>query len=202
MKLIVVRAGSKQGRLRRPGLCLLLALLVVFGLAGCGLGRKGAREVGTAKVPELLPEDLGGEGAGEVRVTLYFCDAAGSSLVPEERLLPKVAAIGRAALEALCAGPQTPGLRPSLPAGTRLLSLNVKPEGLCVADFSAEFARLPGGDPKAEALAVYAVVNTLTEFPTVKRVQILVAGERRETLAGYVPIGRPLARNLAFVKET
>lgn len=176
---------------------MALVALLAFGIAGCRLGKGGVEGL-----PELLAEDFEDGDLAKVPVVLYFCDATRSFLVPEERLLPKVAAIGKATLEALCSGPQLPGLEPSLPRGTRLLSLRSGPDGLFTADFSMELTMLPRDDPKAEALAVYAIVNTLTQFPAVRRVQILVEGQKRKTLAGYVPVSESLARNLTFVKET
>lgn len=78
-------------------------------------------------------------------------------------------------------------------------SLQVK-EGTATADFSSEVTRLNVGS-MGEALAVAAIVNTLTEFPEIRRVQILVEGRKVESLAGHVDVSRPLARNDRLIKR-
>jgi germination protein M len=50
-------------------------------------------------------------------------------------------------------------------------------------------------------MAVYALVDTLTEFRNVKRVQILVDGQKKDTLTGHIPIDEPMLRNLTFVNK-
>lgn len=52
-----------------------------------------------------------------------------------------------------------------------------------------------------EALAVAAIVNTLTEFPQIRQVQILVEGKQVESLAGHVDVSRPLTRNEKLIKR-
>ena len=46
-----------------------------------------------------------------------------------------------------------------------------------------------------------AIVNTLTEFAAVERVQILVEGKKVNTLFGHVDISEPLGRSVAIIKE-
>jgi len=48
---------------------------------------------------------------------------------------------------------------------------------------------------------VGAIVNTLTEFAAVERVQILVDGEKVNTLFGHVDVTEPLGRSAAIIKE-
>ncbi len=188
-------------------LLLLFSLLCVSG--GCSFSerlealKEGEASKNGAQLPELLPEDVQSEELPQetTKVTLYFKDGEGRYLVSETREIPQVAGIARAAMEALFEGPSSPDLKPVLPTGTRLQDINIRPDGLCIVDLSEEATEFERDDPKAEALAVYAVVNTLTEFPTVEKVQILVSGEVRETLAGHIPIDQPLLRNLAFVKN-
>lgn len=136
-----------------------------------------------------------------VKVVLYFLDADGRYLVAEAREIPKVEGIARAALDALCEGETEGELSSALPPGAEVLDLNIKPDGSCVVDLNLEATKIPGDDPRAEALAVYSVVNTLTEFPTVKSVQILVEGQNRKTFAKHIPVDTPLLRNLSFVKS-
>jgi spore germination protein GerM len=48
---------------------------------------------------------------------------------------------------------------------------------------------------------VAAVVNTLTEFPDIHKVQILVEGKTVETLSGHMSVGQPLSRSEGIIKK-
>lgn len=43
-------------------------------------------------------------------------------------------------------------------------------------------------------MLVGSIVDTLTEFPEVKRVQILIDGKAIESLSGHMDLTQPLAR--------
>lgn len=45
-----------------------------------------------------------------------------------------------------------------------------------------------------------AVVNTLTEFPGVEQVQILVEGKRVDTLYGHLDVYDPMSRSPGIIK--
>jgi spore germination protein GerM len=81
----------------------------------------------------------------------------------------------------------------------KVRSVQVK-EGTATADFSSDITHMNVGS-MGEALAVAAIVNTLTEFPEVRQVQILVEGRKVESLAGHVDVSRPVARNESLVKR-
>ena len=44
-------------------------------------------------------------------------------------------------------------------------------------------------------MLTYAIVNTLTEFPEIKRVQILVEGKPVTSISGHMDLTEPLTRN-------
>lgn len=202
------REGRKEKKVK---LCLFLLaglVLVLFVTGGCDLAerlqtlRQNRLPVQSGELPDLVTEDLGPfQETEKTKIALYFKDQEGRYLVAETQEITKVPGIGRAALEALFQGPAEKDLRPSVPNGTELRDLNVRSDGMCIADISREVTQIPGQDPRAEALTVYAIVNTLTEFPTIEKVQILVEGQLRKTLAGHIPIDDPLLRNLTFVKS-
>ena len=86
------------------------------------------------------------------------------------------------------------GLRTLIPEGTRLLSANVR-NGVASLNFSEEFAYNPFG-VEGYLGALMQVVYTATEFSTVKSVQFLIDGEKKEYLGNEgVWIGNPLTRN-------
>jgi len=188
------------------GISVLLLLVFVVSLtAGCALiDRLQAWKNGGEKLPAA--EDLEGlEGTdtinegiiGETKeIALYFSDESGQYLVCEMRDIPKVEGIARAAMQELIAGPSVEsGLLPTIPVGTELLDINVRPDGVCIVDFSGELVVNHPGGSMNEEMTVYSVVNTLTQFPTIKEVQILVDGQKVETIAGHMDVSTTMARN-------
>lgn len=99
------------------------------------------------------------------------------------------------ALQALLAGPQgDEDLIPSVPPTTRLLGLSIH-AGLATVNFSQEIVQDFNGGALIESYLIEAVVNTLTEFPEIERVQFLVEGERIETIGGHILISEPITRS-------
>jgi spore germination protein GerM len=95
------------------------------------------------------------------------------------------------ALQILLDGP-APGskLIKLFPDGTRVLSFSLK-NGLATVNLNQRATELNVGSP-LEALAVISLVNTLTKFPDVYRVKILIEGKEVESLAGHVDLSTEL----------
>lgn len=139
---------------------------------------------------------------GEAKsVILYFTDQDGESLIAEERQIAKVEGIARASIEALLEGPVNADLQSALPEGTRLLDINITKEGLAIVDFSGDLSENLQDSNKKEKTAIYAIVNTLTEFPTVKKVEIRIDGKKINTISGKVKLDQDLFRDESLVKK-
>ncbi|MGD0153801.1 MAG: GerMN domain-containing protein [Thermacetogeniaceae bacterium] len=193
-------------RLRLVFLVIMVAVLLTMG--GCSLTEKlqalqGKPSAQSNNLPDL---SIGGMSnvppqVEKAKVTVYFKDKEGRFLVPSTLEVDKVAGIAKAAMDALTRGPaQGVDVVASIPVDVQARDINVKTDGTCVVDLAGPAAK-DKLTAKEEALAVYAVVDTLTEFHNVKRVQILVDGQKKPTLAGHIPIDEPLLRNLTFVKK-
>jgi spore germination protein GerM len=197
------------------------AIIVLAGLqlaAGCGVGDKlealrgefnetsELPSVGVQlETPEVSAEDLV-QSAGALAdpsqsktVVLYFTDQSGANLVAEERMIPKVEGIGRAVMQELLKGPVQPELAEALPQATQLLDINIKEDGLAIVDFSKELADDLADSSSAERMAVYSIVNTLSQFPSVERVQIRVEGKNVNTLKGAVRLDQELTEDVTLV---
>lgn len=86
-----------------------------------------------------------------------------------------------------------------VPHGVRLLGLSVSPDGTATANFSKELqTEFPGGS-RAEQIMVYSIVNTLAEFPNIKRVRILLEGQPVETLGGHIAVNELLEPDYSIV---
>lgn len=151
------------------------------------------------KENETLREELSrlrAQRAGGQDVTVYFVFSGERefSLVPEVRQVPG----GNLPLEALrelAKGPSAgSGLNRSLPEGTRVLGLEVK-DGIAYADFSREIVENFNWGASLEGLMVAAIANTLTEFPQIEGVLVLVEGKQVETLGGHLSANEIFRRN-------
>jgi hypothetical protein len=107
-------------------------------------------------------------------------DEMSAGLVPVLREVPRTQAPARAAVEQLLAGlagrelMDGAGISTAIPAGTRLLDLSIG-GGTATVDLSREFQGAAGAEGSFMTLA--QVVYTLTQFPTVERVQFRVEGQ-------------------------
>jgi spore germination protein GerM len=86
-----------------------------------------------------------------------------------------------------------------IPKGTKVLNISVK-NNIAYVDFSDELRKNHPGGSLGEMLTVYSIVDTLTEFPEIKKVQILISGAVVETLVGHIDLTSPLDRDLSLVK--
>ncbi|MFZ7102241.1 MAG: GerMN domain-containing protein [Peptococcaceae bacterium] len=86
-----------------------------------------------------------------------------------------------------------------LPEGTEVLDYQYDQDtGLAVVNLSDHVHAVAGS--MGETLAVYSIVNSLTELPGIEQVKILIEGEEAESIAGHVYLGDPLVRDLEFLE--
>jgi len=197
---------------KRVALVLTVILIASMFLTGCVLTDKlsslkqsfnKAENTPGTSTPTVVIEPQGTTPAisGEARtVTLYFADSTGTKLVAEERQVAKVAGIGRVSMEELIKGPAQASLKATLPANTKLLDINIRQDGLAIVDFSGALIKELPASATAEKLAIYSIVNTLTQFPTVQKVELRVDGKKVDTLLGHEKIDQKLVRNTSLIK--
>lgn len=177
-------------------------IMLVFFLNGCG------RE--TAPPPVKPPVENNGEEAGEKTlieeeekgvksVIVYFSDKQAACLVGEEREIKDTAEDSRIfALEALINGPLDPALVRTIPDDVKLLDFSVA-DGVATVNFSAELYLNHWGGSTGEILTVYSIVNTLSQFPEIEKVKIVINGEEIESLVGHMELDKPLEPDLGLV---
>ncbi len=182
---------------------VLLGVIFLTATVGCALidrlqaWKQGGDEPVQTMEPKEEPGTPKNTAPGETKdISLYFSDETGQHLVFETRAVSKVEGIARATMQELIAGPSVEsGLLPTIPVGTQLRDINVRPDGLCIVDLSGELVSNHPGGSMNEEMTVYSIVNTLTQFPTVTKVQILVDGKTVETIAGHMDVSTTMARN-------
>ena len=167
---------------------VFMVLLAGMGVAAWFVTR-APREAGEGPPPE----DSVDTGFKTARV--FFASPGGDSLVVETReqiettnFHDRVASL----VEELDRGPRGRGLR-TIPAGTTVLHAYIDDRGLLTLDVSAAFRDGFHGGAAAEYLAIASLARTLTaNIPEVKRLMLVCGGQPLPTLAGHLPLDRPI----------
>lgn len=171
----------------------LMAGLAVFGmlwaLAGCAAPTGGAAGDGEApattvaaraRAAQVKQRDSHFSGR-QLNLAVYYLRTFEGRryLAPEWHPVPYTRAVAGAAIGELLAGdPYCPGSRRPFPAGTRLRGVEIE-DGTATVELS-------GTGPRLSRWPVQALVHTLTQFPTVRQVQLRADGKA---------VGGPLARD-------
>lgn len=165
---------------------LVAALLATLGCDGETPEKPEKKPPAQAEQPKSAPSQQ------ETQMKVYFANEDGTKLVVKTQ--PKQTGDKyAAAISALIVGTDAQDAVSMIPKGTKLRSVQVK-NGVAYVDFSRELVRKFGGGSAGEIMLVGSIVNTLTEFPEVKAVQILVEGKTVETIAGHMDTSEPLKR--------
>ncbi len=177
-----------------------IVCLLLLGTAGCGtvdrlLNSNGKDPLGQLLNNKAAPTAGSNITTGESKsVLVYFADSAGK-LAAAEIQIPKTLSPARETLTQLLKGPaDSTGLQTIIPKGTSLLDVNIKDE-TAIVDLSQEFLKTT----KPE-LAVYSIVNTLTQFSTVKSVKIRVEGKTVNKLGNF-NLAQTFTRNTSETKK-
>ena len=144
---------------------------------------------------QLDVTDGGAAAEGTVKTVVYYQDNYGY-LVPVTRNIPNEPGIAKATLSMMVKSAYNDmeaarlGLRTVMPEETTI-ELDVS-GGVARVDLGAQ--ALKAADAEAEGNMVSAVVQTLTEFPTVEKVEFLVGGQEREKLTHGTQISSAFER--------
>ena len=125
-------------------------------------------------------------------VTLYVADDAAGILRPRPPQIPLPGGRQQRAeelLRALLRIYQQPGSAHPLAAAADIRSIYLVDPGAAVIDLNAPFADQHRSGILSEQLTVNSLVETLAvNVPGIQRVNILVEGKKRETLAGHADL--------------
>lgn len=178
-------AKNMKVRIRNSFLRGVVLVSLIF-IAGCGtletlVNKDGATTsfgdfIGGNK-PATLPDATTVTTSAESKtIVLYFADSTGKYLVKEQRTLPKTVSLARETVNQWLKGPAVTGTTAlaSVPTSTLLLDIAIK-ENVAVVDLSKEF--LQPNSKVSQEVALYGLVNTLTQYSTIKQVQIRIEGK-------------------------
>lgn len=160
------------------------------GPSGKPFGEMGPVALDTGGVPAATEEKV---------ITLYFGNSNADKVIAEMR---KVEAVKGeppegTILTELIKGPRTEGLHPTIPSGTKVLSVKTV-DGLCTLDLSREFVDNSPGGTASEAITINSIVDSLTELDSVKKVQFLIEGKKQKVYT-HVVFDKPFSRNAEFI---
>ena len=182
---------------------IVLSILVSLLLTGCVTTNGGGLPNGSgnpAQPVQKAPDQAPNNNVETVPVKVYFGTHDARYVVAETHKIKKDGMLMQRAMEILVGGPKKAELVPVVPPGTKVKSVTVK-ERTAFVDFSGELIKRGFGSSSMEILTVGAIVNTLTEFPDVEKVQILVEGKKVSTLFGHLDVSDPLSRSPGIIKK-
>lgn len=186
-------------------LVLALTLLCAMVLAGCDeqkQGEAGSKTVVSSSSSSSFSTSSSSQSGSKVQlvnIKVYYPDENATGLVAVEKSIKDTDNKYQAAVEALMAGTEKKGLANVFPKKAKLLQVTVSGK-VAKVDFSRELQKNFVGGSTGEEMLVGSVVNTLTEFPEIQKVQILVDGKEVETLSGHMDLSQPLPRMTELLK--
>ena len=147
-------------------------------------------------------------------VSLYFAEYTDTEayLVRETREIQVSKELYKNIVEELVKGPQSDQLYRTIPSNVKVNSVKIS-EGTAIVDFSKEiitnFQEIPHSST-TEVLAIFSIVNTLTEFEEIKKVKITIEGKDSgqvdgfdiESFWGHVGIYEEFTRDETIIKNS
>ena len=131
-------------------------------------------------------------------LTLYFSNQNGDGLIKETREVHYSSNISteKLIMEQLLEGPEEADARSAIPEGTKLLNVSVV-EGVCYVSLDATFRNQDY--TVAEPIVIYSIVNSLSELPTINKVQISVNGDTSGVYRDNFSMSDMYTRNLDYM---
>lgn len=139
----------------------------------------------------------------EEEVVLYFSNHDATALVGETRTIsfpPETSRheLIRLVLDELIGGPRNKNLKPTIPPEVKVLSVKIE-GGTAHTDFSEEMHTKHWGGATGESMTINSIVNALTEFPYIRRVQMTVEGEPMNI--EHAILNEPVERNEDMIQN-
>lgn len=188
----------------KPKKILVLSIIFVLIISLFGCNAFNSMDNMVSEDDDGIEIVRSGEDGAEVNANanlrdtvLYYQNETGY-IVPVKRQIPWEEGIAKAALRnmidsiAVREDLSLIGLEPIIPAGTEVTGMSISEKGVCKVNFTSEF--LNYDDQATEENIVKAVVYTLTEFPTIDEVILMVEGKELTTMKYGTDATGPLAR--------
>ncbi len=136
----------------------------------------------------------------KVRLHLYFASGSGDQLVDTWRnvVYNSNVSLERVVVEQVLKGPNSDVVFPTLNPSARILSVTTR-DGVCYVNFDQAFLTEPYD--VTSQVAVYSLVNSLTELSSVQSVQITIDGKADRSFM-EMSLSSAFERNLSMVRDS
>ncbi|MGM9539210.1 GerMN domain-containing protein [Anaerovibrio sp.] len=186
-------------------LVVVLAVLCAVALAGCSEQNKAdngsSASLASSSSSSSAASGSAAQKSAVMDVSVYYPDVNATGLVAVAKTVKAQEADKyKAAVEALLAGTDDKKLTTVFPKKTKLLKVSVS-GGVAKVDFDKNLTNGFVGGSTGEEMLVGSLVNTLTEFPEIKKVQILIEGKEIDSLSGHLDLSRPVGRMSELIKK-
>ncbi len=178
------------------GVLMLLVSLLVSGCDPQGEKENQNQQSVSSSVPSASSADAGSnvQKKKEYTFKVYYPNSDGTKLVAVKRSAEaEKGGEYASAVNSLLEGTDDKALVTIFPKTARLLGIEVA-NGIAKVNFNSSLKKDFVGGSTGETLLIASLVNTLTEFPEIKSVQILIDGKTLETLAGHMDLSGPVKR--------
>ena len=134
----------------------------------------------------------------QAEVTLYFGNSEGNALVAEVRqvVYSSTLSLERVVMNQLLEGPKEVGMIATLPKNLKVQGVSVR-DGVCYVDFDATFLEEPVN--VTDQVAIYSIVNSLTELSNVLQVQLTVNGSPNVMLRNNISLSSRFEMDLDMI---
>lgn len=134
-------------------------------------------------------------------MVLYFASKDKKKLVKEQRTIriTDKQPVERYIINELIKGPENKDYGAVLTSDTTLVSAETT-DGTCFVNFKSNLVDKNSGGADKENLAVYAIVNSLTELEGVQNVQFLIDGKKTDNF-GSISIRDFIYRNEEMIEK-
>lgn len=186
-------------------LAIVLTVLCVAMLAGCDeqgkAGSGSSQAVTSESSSSSAASSAAGQKAATMDISVYYPDVNATGLVAVTKTVKAQEADKyQAAVEALLAGTDDKKLTAVFPKKAKLRKVSVS-GGVAKVDFDKNLISGFVGGSTGEEMLVGSLVNTMTEFPEIKKVQILVEGKEIDSLSGHLDLSKPVERMSELIKK-
>ena len=134
-------------------------------------------------------------------IVLFFGDKESNQLMREIRRIKitDTQPLEQYIINELIKGPEDNDLTATLASDTGLISVETT-DGTCFVNFKSNFVSRNLGTEDKEKLAIYSIVNSLTELSSVKSVQFLIDGKKLGKSESN-PLENNFTRNEKLIKD-
>ena len=172
---------------------------VVITVDGKPLLNSQGTPVGALGESDIVFTRSSSENVTQKYMTLYFADGNAQYLTAERRKATLVDnSLEKTIVTEITKGPDGGDAYATVPKETKVLSVETK-EGICFVNLSEDFiSKFSGGTTEA-TMAIYSIVNSLSELPDIDKVQFLIDGVKVDSFGDYV-FSEPFERDALLIK--